>query len=93
MKIFIPKGMPDPNQFEPYAEASAHAVRRYIGRSRGRAFVLFTADRMMKAVAEKVREELTDQNYDLFVQNEGLPRHVMLNKFRRQQTRCAVRAG
>lgn len=82
MRIFIPRGMPDPNQFEPYAEASARAIRRYVERTQGRAFVLFTADRMMKAVAERLRGELTDQRYDLFVQNEGLPRSAMLDRFR-----------
>lgn len=82
MRVFIPKGMPDPNQFEPFAEACATAVRHYVAKTRGRAFVLFTADRLMKAVAERVREDLTAQDYDLFVQNEGTPRNVMLDRFR-----------
>lgn len=83
MKILIPKGMPDPNQTEAYTEATAHAVRHFVRLTQGRAFVLFTADRLLRAVAERVRKEFAEQGFELLVQGEGLPRTGMLDRFRR----------
>lgn len=83
MRIFIPKGMPDPNQFEAFSAASIHAVRRFVAQTQGRAFVLFTADRMMRAVANGLREELADKDYQFLMQGDGLSRHVMLERFRK----------
>lgn len=82
MKIILPAGLPDPNQFEPYVEATSKAVRRYVHQTRGRAFVLFTSDRLMRAVAAQVRDGLADQGYELIMQGEQLTRNAMLDRFR-----------
>jgi ATP-dependent DNA helicase DinG len=82
MKIYIPKGMPEPSQAEAYAEATARAVHHFVRMTKGRAFVLFTADRMMRSVAEKVRASFVDEGYELLVQGEGLQRTGMLDRFR-----------
>ncbi len=82
MRILIPKGMPDPNQTQSFAEATARAVQHFVGLTKGRAFVLFTADRLMRTVAERVREDFTRLKYELLVQGEGLPRTGMLDRFR-----------
>ncbi|MFH0909397.1 MAG: helicase C-terminal domain-containing protein [bacterium] len=82
MKIIIPKGMPDPGAAEAYAEASARVIRHYVRRSSGRAFVLFTSDRLMRAVARQVTDYFADQGFTFFMQGDGLARHVMLEKFR-----------
>ncbi|HMP74675.1 MAG TPA: helicase C-terminal domain-containing protein [Kiritimatiellia bacterium] len=89
MKILIPKGMPDPNQAEPYAEATARAVRHFVRLTKGRAFVLFTSDRLMKTVAERVRRDFVEQEFELLVQGEGLPRTGMLDRFRKGR-RCVL---
>lgn len=82
MKVIIPKDMPDPGEAEAYADASAVAIRHYVRRSAGRAFVLFTSDRAMRAVAKKVADYFADQGFTFFMQGDGLARHVMLEKFR-----------
>lgn len=82
MRILIPASMPDPNQFVPFAEATASAVLKYARLTKGRAFVLFTSDRLMRAVASKVRETMTDENYELIVQGEQLSRQAMVDRFR-----------
>lgn len=82
MKIYLPKGMPDPNQNEAFTEATANAVRHFVRMTKGRAFVLFTADRLMRAVAERVRKEFAEQEFELLIQGEGLPRTQMLDRFR-----------
>lgn len=87
MRVVIARGMPDPNDTDAYIEAAARAVRHFVHLTRGRAFVLFTAERTMRAVAERVRDEFEAAGYDLFVQGEGLPRTHMIERFR------ASRAG
>ena len=82
MKIILPVGLPDPNQFDPYTDATAQAVLTYVRRTKGRAFVLFTSDRLMRAVAAKVREPLGDEKYELIMQGELLSRQDMLARFR-----------
>lgn len=82
MKIILPAGLPDPNQFEPYAEATAQAVRKYVRQTKGRAFVLFTSDRLMRAVATKVRDDFAADGFELIMQGEMLSRQAMLERFR-----------
>ncbi len=83
MRILIPATMPDPNQFEPFTAATGEAVLKYVRLTKGRAFVLFTSDRLMRAVAGKVRETLSDENYELIMQGEQLSRQAMLERFRK----------
>lgn len=83
MKILIPKGMPDPNQGQDFAESAARAIRHFVGLTKGRAFVLFTADRLMRAVVDQVRSDFERLKYELLVQGEGLPRTGMLERFRK----------
>ncbi len=83
MKIILPTGLPDPNQLEPYAAATAKAVLHYVRRTRGRAFVLFTSDRLMRAVAAVARGTLEEEGYELIMQGERLSRQAMLERFRK----------
>ncbi len=91
MKLIVPKGMPDPNQFEPYAAATALAVERYTRRTKGRAFVLFTSAKFLREVAGRVRPSLAADGYELIVQGEDLSRHAMLDRFK--QTKKAILFG
>lgn len=83
MKVLIPKGMPDPSDGKAYTEATARAVRHFVGLTKGRAFVLFTSDRSMRGVASLLREDLSREGYELLVQGDGLPRSAMLDRFRK----------
>lgn len=83
MKVLIPKGMPDPSDAKAYTTATAHAVQHFVRLTQGRAFVLFTSDRMMRGVAGLLREELLQEDYELLVQGDGLPRSAMLDRFRK----------
>ncbi len=83
MRIFIPKGLPDPNDAEQFAPAAARAIEQYVARSKGRAFVLFTSAVMMKKTAELVRDNFANQGWALFMQGTGLSRHVMLERFKK----------
>lgn len=82
MRVFIPKGMADPNSFDEYADSCARAISHYVDRTQGHAFVLFTSDRFMRAVASRLRSFFSDRGYPFLMQGEGLSRHHMLEKFK-----------
>ena len=57
-------------------------IRRYVARTDGRAFVLFTSYEMMKQVAAALAPWLAEQNLALYCQADGLPRSQMLERFK-----------
>jgi ATP-dependent DNA helicase DinG len=85
MRVYIPEGMPDPNDSDAFVTAAARAIEYFVRRTRGHAFVLFTSDRMMKQVANLMAEFFERERYTVFVQGTGLPRHVMLERFRAEK--------
>ena len=83
MRVFIPRGLPDPNHAETFAAAAAPVIQEYVSKTQGRAFVLFTSMNLMKKVADLVRDFMIGAGLTLYVQGSGLPRHVMLDRFRK----------
>ncbi len=83
MRIYIPRGLPDPNDAEAFAAAAAPVVREYVAKTQGRAFVLFTSTSLMRKIADLVRDFMAGRGFTLYVQGSGLPRHVMLDRFRK----------
>ena len=57
-------------------------IRRYVARSDGRAFVLFTSYEMMKRAAAALAPWLAEQNLALYSQADGMPRSRMLRMFK-----------
>ena len=82
MRVRIPSGMPDPSDEQAYEEAVIEVLPRLIAQSRGRAFVLFTNAGFMRRTAERLKERLDEQGFELFVQGAGLPPQTMLKRFR-----------
>lgn len=82
MRVKLPLGMPDPSNAQAFEAAVIRVLPRYIAQSGGRAFVLFTNVRLMHRVADRVRKQLTDQGFELFVQGTGLAPQTMLARFR-----------
>lgn len=82
--LVLTEGLPDPGQ-EPdaYETAVCERIRRYVQRSRGRAFVLFTSYRMLQNCFRRLSDWLTAQQYGVYVQGQALPRGQLLEKFRR----------
>ncbi len=83
MRILIPKGLPEPNDAEKFPPACAAAIRRYIERTQGHAFVLFTSDKLMKDMAERLSDFFYERQIRLLQQGDGLSRHAMLEAFKR----------
>ena len=82
-ELVLMDGMPDPSA-EPdrYERCVVDMIRRYVGRTDGRAFVLFTSYEMMKRTAAALTAWLAAQNLALYSQADGLPRSQMLEQFK-----------
>lgn len=82
-ELIVLEGMPDPSEAAAqYEQKSIEMIRRYVARTEGRAFVLFTSYEMMKRTAAALTSWLAEQNLALFSQAEGLPRSQMLQRFK-----------
>jgi ATP-dependent DNA helicase DinG len=82
-ELILVDGMPDPaSQSEAYERKAADMVRRYIARTDGHAFVLFTSYQMMRRMAETLVPWLAENDMALYSQSEGIPRSKMLERFK-----------
>lgn len=82
-ELILLEGMPDPAEKEAYERACAGMIRRYVERTEGRAFVLFTSYEALRRAAEQVSPWLAREGYALFSQADGSPRTEMLERFKR----------
>jgi ATP-dependent DNA helicase DinG len=81
--LILVEGMPDPtSEREAYDARCVEMIRRYVARSDGRAFVLFTSYEMMRRTARDLAAWLTEQELGLYCQADGMPRHQMLESFK-----------
>ena len=79
------KDMPDPStDAGQYEQACVKMIQRYVDRTDGHAFVLFTSYAALRRAAEQLSPWLTARNLGLYSQAEGLPRTQMLDRFRRE---------
>jgi ATP-dependent DNA helicase DinG len=82
MKIFVAGKMPDPRDAE-YATKLIHWIKHFVEMTHGKAFVLFTNFKLMLQVAEEMEQFFSDLGVECFVQGKGVPRSLMLEKFKR----------
>jgi ATP-dependent DNA helicase DinG len=83
-QLILLDGMPEPGTDETrYQQISVNMIRRYLERTGGHAFVLFTSYEMMRRTAAAITPWLLDQGMTLYCQADGLPRTRMLERFKR----------
>jgi ATP-dependent DNA helicase DinG len=83
VQLVLVKGMPDPSSDrEAYDLRCIAMIQRYVERTGGHAFVLFTSYSAMQRTASHLTAWLTRNQLALFTQGAGLPRHKMLEQFR-----------
>lgn len=81
MKLVLARDLPGPD--EPgYDDAMAEAVLVSVRRSRGRALVLFTSQKLMQAVADRIRERMEAGGLELLLQDGSEGRSGLLARFR-----------
>jgi ATP-dependent DNA helicase DinG len=85
VQLILVTDMPDPTSQRPeFENRCIPMIRRYIERTDGRAFVLFTSYEMMRRATRELTAWLAQQQLALFSQSEGTPRHQMLQQFKQQ---------
>lgn len=83
VKLILPEGMPDPAETpDDYEAAVCERIKKYVAQTGGRAFVLFTSYKLLKGCAGRLTAWMTEEEYSLYCQGEGLPRSLMLERFR-----------
>jgi ATP-dependent DNA helicase DinG len=82
-RLILLQGVPDPGREKSqYEQCVAAMIRRYVGRTDGRAFVLFTSYELMRRAAAALGPWLAEKKLELFSQADGLPRSRMLERFK-----------
>jgi ATP-dependent DNA helicase DinG len=82
-QIILVKGMPDPTTDKSgYDERCLAMIRRYVERTDGHAFALFTSYEALRRAAADLAPWLARKNLALYSQAEGTPRSQMLEKFK-----------
>jgi ATP-dependent DNA helicase DinG len=79
--IYIESDLPEPND-EKFVESACEAIKKYILRTQGRAFVLFTSYKMLGNFAEQLAEWFKENNIELLQQGVGLDRTSLLRRFK-----------
>jgi ATP-dependent DNA helicase DinG len=83
-ELILLEGMPDPADKQRFETLAAAMIRRYVARTDGRAFVLFTSYEMMRRAAKELSGWFARQDLGLLCQADGLPRSQMIERFREQ---------
>ena len=82
MRVRIYKSVPNPGT-PRYDELLAEGIRQAVSESQGRAFVLFTSYRTMRDAAQRLDKFFQTKGWRLLMQGEGMPRHKMIEEFRK----------
>jgi ATP-dependent DNA helicase DinG len=83
MKLILPEGMPDPSEAPMAYESSVcEQIQKYVERTKGHAFVLFTSYQMLRNCARRLTPWFVSMNFGLYSQGDEMPRTMMLEKFR-----------
>ncbi len=88
-ELILLDGMPDPGDKQNYERLSVEMIRRYVARTDGHAFVLFTSYDMMKRVAGLLTPWLAEQNLAMYCQADSLSRSQMIDRFK-QDSRAVL---
>jgi ATP-dependent DNA helicase DinG len=82
-KLVLVTGLPDPSaQKQAYERACVPLIQKYLERTQGHAFVLFTSYDLLQRVVNELTPWLTRQKLALYSQADGAPRHLLLERFK-----------
>lgn len=83
VKLILPRHMPDPTeQSGAFESAVCECIKKYVHQTQGRAFVLFTSYSMLRNCATRLGSWLSRNEYSLYSQADGMPRTLLLERFR-----------
>ncbi len=82
-ELIVVGDMPDPaTQKKEFENLLPQMIQRYLSRTQGRAFVLFTSYSLLRATAQKMARWFADNNMTIYSQAEGTPRGQLLEQFK-----------
>ena len=79
--LYIEADLPEPNHAD-FTPAAAEAIKKYLLKTDGRAFVLFTSYSMLKKLADELADWLAENKMELLRQGGGVDRSVLLERFK-----------
>jgi ATP-dependent DNA helicase DinG len=82
MRVYLPKGMPEPSEGARFQEALEGWIQRFVGMTKGKAFVLFTSRAMLRKTAEGMARWFEEKGWKLLVQDKGNSRTRLLKEFK-----------
>ncbi|MEI7721680.1 MAG: helicase C-terminal domain-containing protein [Verrucomicrobiota bacterium] len=82
MRVYLPKGMPEPSEGARFQEALEGWIQRFVGMTKGKAFVLFTSRAMLRKTAEGMAGWFEEKGWKLLVQDKGNSRTRLLKEFK-----------
>ncbi len=83
-ELVVVPDMPDPSsRRQEYDKLLPEMIKRYLLRTDGRAFVLFTSYGSLRAVAKQMHSWFVEQEMTLYSQADGMPRGQLLERFRK----------
>jgi len=80
--MYIEKDLPNPND-AAFVEAAAEVLKKYVLKTQGRAFVLFTSYAMLDEMGERLSGWLAENHIELLRQGSGVDRTVLLKRFKK----------
>ncbi|MDT8300175.1 MAG: helicase C-terminal domain-containing protein [Sedimentisphaerales bacterium] len=81
--MYIEKDLPNPNE-RAFTGAAAEVLKKYILKTSGRAFVLFTSYAMLEEIAGKLSDWLAENDIALLQQGADVDRTTLLKCFKAQ---------
>ena len=83
-KLICLSDMPDPGKERTaFEDACVPMIQRYVDRTNGHAFVLFTSYELMKKMGQRLNRWLVENDYAFYSQADGVPRTQMVENFKK----------
>jgi ATP-dependent DNA helicase DinG len=79
--VYIEKDLPNPNS-AAFVDAGAKVLKKYLLKTKGRAFVLFTSYAMLEAMADELSKWLAENGIELLQQGSNVDRTTLLERFK-----------
>src|SRR4029079_17052664 len=83
-KLIVVRGLPDPTaEKEKFEKQTIPLIKRYVERTDGHAFVLFTSYESLRRAAAACSLWLAEHDLALYSQADGVPRSQLLDQFKK----------
>ncbi len=79
--VYIEKELPNPNS-PAFIDAGGNVLKKYLLKTEGRAFVLFTSYKMLDAMATELSGWLAENGIELLQQGSNVDRTTLLERFK-----------